>query len=135
MSLERKIIASFLISAGLVAVLALAGAFTFVEIRREILALELSDTLRSKTLLLRRHEKNFFLYGGPKERAEVARYLDELDAILGLEGRRARTPALAALARNVIEYRARFDRIERLAAKVRERIASFEAADPRARPF
>jgi hypothetical protein len=67
MSLERKIIASFLISAGLVAALALAGAFTFVDIRREIIALELSDTLRSRTLLVRRHEKNFFLYGELKD--------------------------------------------------------------------
>jgi len=52
MSLERKIIARFLISAGLVVALTLAVAFTFVEIRREIFALELSDTLRGKTLLL-----------------------------------------------------------------------------------
>ena len=73
MSLERKIIPSFLISVRLVAALALAGAFTFVEIRGRSLALELSDTLRSKTLLLRRHEKNFFLYGEAKEREKVYR--------------------------------------------------------------
>ena len=135
MSLERKIIASFLISAGLVAVLALAGAFTFVEIRREILALELSDTLRGKTLLLRRHEKNYFLYGEAKERAEVYRQLDELDATLRVEAPRARPGALGDLARNVREYRARFERIERLAAQLRTRLAGVDAVDPHVRPF
>src|SRR5512139_3041396 len=127
MSLERKIIASFLISAVLVAVLALTGAFTFVEIRRGILALELSDTLRGRTLLLRRHEKNYFLYGEVEERAEVYRQLDELDATLQAEAARARSAALDALAGNVREYRERFGRIERLAARLRERLAGAEA--------
>ncbi|HEY5999556.1 MAG TPA: ATP-binding protein [bacterium] len=135
MSLERKIIASFLISAGLVAALALAGGVSFVEIRREILALELSDTLRSKTLLLRRHEKNYFLYGEAKERAEVHRLLDELDGTLRVESARAGSAALAGLASTVAEYRGRFGRIEGLAAKVRAGLTGFAAADPRARPY
>ena len=135
MSLERKIIASFLISAGLVLVLALAGAFTFVDIRREITALELSDTLRGRTLLLRRHEKNYFLYGEAKERAEVYRQLDELDATLRVEAPRARSAALGDLAGNVREYRERFGRIERLAAQLRVRLAGAEAVDPHVRSF
>jgi signal transduction histidine kinase len=135
MSLERKIIASFLISAGLVGALALAGGFTFVEIRREIIALELSDTLRGKTLLLRRHEKNYFLYGEAEERAEVHRQLDELDATLRVEAPRAGSPAIAELAGNVREYRERFERIERLAAQLRVRLAGAEAADPHVRTF
>jgi two-component system, NtrC family, sensor kinase len=135
MSLERKIIASFLISAGLVAALALAGGLTFVEIRREIIALELSDTLRSKTLLLRRHEKNYFLYGEAKERAEVYRQLDELYGTLRIEAPRARSAALGDLARNVREYRERFGRIERLAAQLRVRLAGAEAVDRHVRSF
>jgi hypothetical protein len=135
MSLERKIIASFLISAGLVAALALAGAVTFVEVRREIIALELSDTLRSRTLLVRRHEKNFFLYGDQKERVEVHRYLDEIDGILRVESRRPLPEQLARLAGNIREYRERFGRIEHLAATARAGLAGLEAAEPKVRPF
>jgi signal transduction histidine kinase len=123
MSLERKIILSFLISFTLVALFAIAGAVTFVEIRREIAYLELSDTLRSKTLQLRRHEKNYFLYGERQERDNVVLYLNELRVILRAERPRYQTTDLAELERNTQEYRECFSRIEALAAAVRGELA------------
>ena len=62
MSLKKKIILSFVLSAFLIALLAVFVYANFVAIRNEIRFLELTDTIRSKSLQLRRHEKNFFLY-------------------------------------------------------------------------
>lgn len=68
----------YLLSALILAVLILFGYLNFIEVRKEILFLELSATIRSKTLQLRRHEKNFFLYGDLKELDAVHAYLKEI---------------------------------------------------------
>ena len=78
MSLQKKIILSFLISSTLIALLAAFAYVNFIEIRKEIHYLELSDTLRSKTLQLRRHEKNFLLYRDVKELESVHTYIKEI---------------------------------------------------------
>jgi len=82
MSLQKKIILSFLISSALIAILAIFAYVNFIEIRKEIRNLELSDTLRSKTLQLRRHEKNFLLYRDVREIESVHTYIQEIKAIL-----------------------------------------------------
>lgn len=130
MSLERKIILSFLISFTIIALLAIAAAVTFFEIKREIAYLELSDTLRSKTLQLRRHEKNFFLYGEVKEKAEVDRYLGEIDDILRQEEPHYHTAELKDLERNSHEYRERFHRIEGLAEEFRRELRRLKPSFP-----
>ena len=61
MSLKKKIILSFLTSAFIIAVLAAFEYINFIQIKKEIVFLEATDTIRSKSLQLRRHEKNFFL--------------------------------------------------------------------------
>jgi hypothetical protein len=58
---QEKIAVSFLISAFIIAILAAFEYINFIEIKKEIRNLELTDTIRSKSLQLRRHEKNFFL--------------------------------------------------------------------------
>jgi signal transduction histidine kinase len=85
MSLKRKIILSFLISAIIIAVLAISAFINFIEIKKEIRHLELSDTIRSKSLQLRRHEKNFFLYRDIREIENVHNYLKELKDIIRSE--------------------------------------------------
>ena len=82
MSLKKKIILSFLVSSIIIAILAIFSYINFVEIRKEIRYLELSDTIRSKSLQLRRHEKNFFLYGDIKELENVYDYIRQLKNIL-----------------------------------------------------
>lgn len=112
MSLEKKIILSFLISAAIIAILALAGYINFVEIRKEIRYLELSDTIRSKSLQLRRHEKNFFLYGEIKEIEEVHTYLGDIKTALD-QGRNIYNVGTLLILQNKIgEYAQRFYRIE-----------------------
>ncbi|GAB4482634.1 MAG: hypothetical protein OHK006_01520 [Thermodesulfovibrionales bacterium] len=112
MSLQKKIILGFLISAGIIALLAGFAYVSFIEIRKEIRFLELSDTLRSKTLQLRRHEKNFLLYGDDKELDLVHSYLKEIDEILtaNLSGGSGQ---MKSLKNNVDDYRSLFSGIVR----------------------
>ncbi|HEX8948799.1 MAG TPA: ATP-binding protein [Dissulfurispiraceae bacterium] len=113
MSLKKKIVLSFFISAFTIAILAGFVYVNFVEIRREIRYLEIADTVRSKSLQLRRHEKNFFLFGPLSDESQsIYRYLDELDAIVksGRGGRRE--SKLSLLGDRVNEYRTRFRKIE-----------------------
>lgn len=134
MSLERKILLSFMISAGLIAVFAATAALNFVEIRRGITHLELADTLRSKALQLRRHEKNYFLYGEAAERDQVRAYLDELDAILETQTR-AFGIEMGSLAAELAAYRRGFERIEAAAGEFRSRLREAAAGHPRLAPL
>jgi len=61
MSLKKKIVLSFLLSAFIIALLSAFLYLNFVEIKKETVFLELADTIRSRSLQLRRHEKNFLL--------------------------------------------------------------------------
>ena len=85
MSLKKKITLSFFISAFIIAALSAFEYINFIEIRKEIKFLELTDTIRSKSLQLRRHEKNFFLYGpgtSGTEAEAIHTYIAELGSIL-----------------------------------------------------
>ncbi len=62
MSLKKKIVLSFLLSAFIIALLSVFLYLNFVRIKQETVFLELADTIRSRSLQLRRHEKNFLLY-------------------------------------------------------------------------
>ncbi len=84
MSLKTKIGLSFFISASIIAILSAFEFINFIQIKGEIRSLEITDTIRSKSLQIRRHEKNFFLYPlQAKEEAEaIMRYIGELNHIL-----------------------------------------------------
>ena len=92
MSLKKKIALSFLISSAIIALLAAFEYLSFLEIRKEIRYLEITDTISRKSLQLRRHEKNYFLYSPQKadeESAAVRSYLAELkDASVRRTGHR-----------------------------------------------
>jgi len=116
MSLKKKIVLSFLLSAGIIALLSVFLYLNFVEIRGETDFLELTDTIRSKSLQLRRHEKNYFLYA-PSEASDETKalhqYLAELDGMLDSAQIRSvnRTASLHKLVR---EYGSQFGKIESL---------------------
>ena len=59
----------------------------FLEVRKEIRYLEAADTVRSKSLQLRKAEKNFLLYGDTKEIDEVHTYLRDLKTEILMQGR------------------------------------------------
>lgn len=115
MLLKKKIAISFFISGFIIAILVAFEFVSFIQLRKAITFLEITDTIRSKSLQVRRHEKNFFLYGstrGDAEAKEVHRYLGELNGILlsdasaGMKGRRSSFLGLTA------EYERRFTTIE-----------------------
>ena len=66
MSHKKKIALGFFISASIIAILAAFMYVNFIEIRKEIRYLEITDTFTRKSLQLRRHEKNYFLYSPHK---------------------------------------------------------------------
>ncbi len=114
MSLRKKIIISFLISSIIIAVLSISAYVNFLGIRKEIRYLELSDTVRSKSLLLRRHEKNFLLYGDSKESDNVHLYLMDLKTTLSQASPAYKTVSVDKLQAKIEEYSQRFTSIEKL---------------------
>jgi len=122
MSLKKKIVLSFLVSAGIIAILSSFLYLNFVEIKKETLFLEMTDTIRSKSLQLRRHEKNYFLYApehAEDESTSIYGYLTELDDLLNI----AKTPAaerMSSMRGLVQEYRSQFTRIESLVGVIVE---------------
>lgn len=127
MSLKKKIILSFLISSCILAIFALAAFINFIEIKKEIRYLELSDTIRSKTLQLRRHEKNFFLYGDPAESSNVHAYVKELRGIIGPAMSVYNNKTMAELLLKLDEYSRMFTNIERRKSEFEK---EFEALKP-----
>ncbi len=130
MSLKKKIILNFFISAFLIAILAVFEYANFVTIRREIRFLESTDSIRSKSLQLRRHEKNFFLYGPDSSNEEaktIRRYLDELDAMLSDPSTARKNAVIHSLRANMQDYRSGFDAME---ARLKELARALEATRP-----
>ena len=118
MSLQKKIIISFLISSALIAALAIFSYVNFIEIRKDIRYLELSDTLRSKTLQLRRHEKNFLLYQEKKELESVYNYVGQLRTIISDNLNPRNSDKLKPLINKIEEYNRTFTKIGELRIRV-----------------
>lgn len=86
MSLKKKILLSFIISSSLIAALVVFEVINYTELKEEMRFMELTDSIRTNTLQLRRHEKGFFLYGPQKageESTAVEYYLAQLDRVIG----------------------------------------------------
>ncbi len=127
MSLQKKIILSFLISSTLIAILAIFAYVNFIEIRKEIRNLELSDTLRSKTLQLRRHEKNFLLYRDVREIESVHSYIKEIKTILEQNSPSGTNGQILNLQAAIDDYSRRFTRIEALAWEFLDNVGKLKA--------
>ncbi|MEJ2695782.1 MAG: ATP-binding protein [Candidatus Sulfobium sp.] len=130
MSLKKNIILSFLISSVIIAILAVASYVNFIEIRKEIRYLELSDTVRSKSLQLRRHEKNYFLYMDAEEIRGVYIYLKELRDIIREGSPIDSRGKLQELKSIIGEYEQRFNRIENYIAEFHKEFNSLRPYRP-----
>jgi len=112
MSLKKKIVLSFLLSSFIIALLAVFLYLNFVEIKSETVFLELADTIRNRSLQLRRHEKNFLLSVANQQAEAVAIHetLADLEKIVGgvLADRAA---PVAELRGQLALYREHFSRI------------------------
>src|SRR4030065_1709115 len=109
MSLKKKIILGFLTSSTIIAILVIFGFISFIEIRREIRYLELSDNLRGKSLQLRRHEKNFFLYMDISAITKVYTYLNEIRILLNHGKSAYKNEELLLLEKKIDEYEHKFN--------------------------
>ncbi|MBI4824452.1 MAG: GHKL domain-containing protein [Nitrospirae bacterium] len=118
MTLRKKITLGFVLSSSIIAFLVLFGYLNFIEIRKEIRFLELSDSIRSKTLQLRRHEKNYFLYRNPKELEAVYVYLKGINALLRESDSSGSGRKLQAMKATIDKYEQRFNRIENIVAEL-----------------
>jgi len=132
MSLQKKIIFSFLVSAFIIALLSAVLYLNFIEIKKETAFLELTDTIRSKSLQLRRHEKNYFLYSPARagdEAKAIHEYLNEMDKILaGVQTNR--TEWTRSLKKLIAEYRGQFTKIESLVKNISEESQKLKNAAP-----
>jgi len=115
MSLKKKIALSFLISTFIIASLVAFEYISFIEINKEIRFLEITDTIRSKSLQLRRHEKNFFLYRlkSEKESEEIYTYIGEINTILSDNLKTDRSARLLRMKDLITIYGQRFEKINR----------------------
>lgn len=132
--MKKKITLSFVISASIIAILVSFEYFNFVEIRKEIRHLEITDSIRSKSLQLRRHEKNFFLFPdkAAEESAAIYRYLDETSTLLSASLPADRTEKLSHFKRLISEYRLRFTAVE---SSIRELADALSSNAYRGRTF
>jgi two-component system NtrC family sensor kinase len=129
MSLRTKIALGFFLSAFIIAILFAFIYVNFIQIRKEIRFLEVTDTIRSKSLQLRRHEKNFFLYpanAGEESRA-IYTYLGQLDAIAS-ELEKSAPEKQSALRETVVQYRQTFRNVEALAGEISEGFDGLKAS-------
>lgn len=113
--MRKKIIFGFFISALVITFLAAFEYINFIQVRNEMSFLEVSDSIRSKSLQLRRHEKNFFLFPekATDESLATRNYINQLDDITAnIES--GEPDKIAGLRNLVAEYRAEFSSIETL---------------------
>ena len=117
MSIRKKITFNFLLSISIIIALAIFEYLNFLEIKNEIKNLEVVDTLRSKSLQLRRHEKNFFLLSHPEsmhELNEIHRYLNDVRLIISTTQRQYRPafPCYFFSKTNVIAHQEALSRLQ-----------------------
>lgn len=113
MSIKKKIILSFFGSFSVIIILSIFAYVDFLKIRKEVGFLELAASIKSKSLSLRRHEKNFFL-GDMKQADDVRDYLTQLKGLVH-HGNPYRESVLAlqTLDHRLEEYRDCFENINK----------------------
>jgi two-component system, NtrC family, sensor kinase len=138
MSIKRKIFLSFIISASIITSLVVFEFYNYVEMRNEIRFLELTDTIRSKSLQLRRHEKNFFLYSpqmSEDETMAIRGYMEQLRAIIDENLPRDRTGRLIKLDAQLEDYSNHFEKIKSGIAGLNKLLDSTVPADRETRKY
>lgn len=133
--LKRKVIFGFILSTGIIAVLLVFEYISFLQVKNETALLEITDTIRTKSLQLRRHEKNYFLYLTPKELDSIHRYIGELNQAVG-EGKIAyHGERFMELEQKVEQYREHFAKIEAMIPAIRNELALQRKLLPRYEAF
>jgi signal transduction histidine kinase len=125
MHLRKKILMSFYATSLFIIALAVYEYFNFIDIKQEIIYLEMSDSLRNRCLQLRRHEKNYFLYGdssAQNEESMIRDYLGRIRDIVDKTDVKDKPGRLAELSALVGLYEKDFNVIKRTRAEIAGRI-------------
>ena len=133
MSLRKKIIFSFFISALIIGILATFEYINFIQVKNQMGFLEVADSARDRSLKILRHEKNFFLFPdqATQESAATLDYLKQLDRLNG--DIQAEDPAAAANLTNlVVSYRTQFNNIQNSLTQIAQGNDSLKASFPAA---
>jgi hypothetical protein len=131
MSMRTKIVLSFIISASIITILVGFEYFNFVQIRNEMRFLEMTDSVRTKSLQLRRHEKNYFLYPekAKEELTSIEDYLSQLEGLT--EDIRSRDADKAAILEGLVSnYRSQLETIKGLLADITQDLENMKVAYP-----
>ena len=136
MSLKTKIILSFVISVIIITTLTIFEYGNFIEIRKEIRHIEITDMIRSKSLQLRRHEKNYFLnYSNAKQESGAVRtYLHQLNSVID-EGFSPDAALMHDLRSRIQEYEQRFNMIESSARDLSKEFEEIKTYHERSREY
>jgi signal transduction histidine kinase len=127
MSIKKKIILSFFVSFSVIIILSMSAYVDFLKIRKEVGYLELAASIRSKSLLLRRYEKNFFL-GNLKQADDVRNYLTQLKDIVRQDISYSGSGLkLQTLDQKLDEYRNTFERINRTISEFKDLLNSLKS--------
>jgi len=131
MSLRKKIIIGFFISASIIAILSAFEYVNFTQVRNAMRFLEMTDSVRTKSLQLRRYEKNYFLF--PERAGEEAEtmqdYLAQLDGLT--DDIKSSDPDKAAVLKELVAtYRAEFGTIETKLSGISQHLESMKASYP-----
>jgi len=129
MSLRKKIIFGFSISAFIITILASFELVNFVQVRSGMRFLEVTDTIRNRSLELRRHEKNFFLFPekAAEESAATHEYLNQLDEVT--RNIESDDPQKVAELEDLVgQYRSQFSDIEKLLTGIQADFSSRQEA-------
>ncbi len=133
MSLRKKIIISFFISALIIGILATFEYINFIQEKNQMRFLEVADSARDRSLKIVRHEKNFFLFPdqSAQESAATLGYLSELDSLTGdIE---TEDPGAAVNMRSLLStYRSEFNSIEALLTQISQGIDGLKTSSPAA---
>lgn len=119
--MRKKIIFGFLLSAAIISALSVFEYVNFIQVRSEMNFLEVADTVRSKSLQLRRHEKNFFLFPdkAAEESASTRDYLSQLQDVTASIN--SQDPDKVNALRNLLgQYQTEFGAIETMLAQINQ---------------
>jgi signal transduction histidine kinase len=137
MSLKKKIALSFFISAFIIAILAAFEYINFIELKKEVRYLEVTDTINRKSLQLRRHEKNFFLFGPRRNAAEAAMVRDYISQIKDILARYPRIDEAdqMTLRTGIQAYEERFNKIDAAVTSLSAAFEQVKAGDKKNEPY
>lgn len=134
MTIKKRVTFLYIISSGFIFLLILINFYFFNILKKEIYNLELTDTLRTKALQLRRYEKNIFLRfdsSSEEDYKKVLQYMNELEKTINeLYKSGYKYKETSQLKKTLLLYKQIFFELENLSKDVDEKIKNSFKSNP-----